>query len=581
MHRTGSFLLQDIQTSRACMAAIQSQMESQGVARQNNVFNGCKIQPQDYVNGPTPCHSIQNKNSFENAVNTSEIKRSCDGDKNRFFCHVCLRAMVRVLRQLMEKDGKATNNCELFVIIYVGGAINGYEGLGPDAAYCLLSAQHLPDLASVGAGASMGAGSNPRERSSRSKKKITLALKVLLPAAAILTFISLYIAKRKFCGGRLKRLVLSRRESQLLRESVDLTTGLLFFRYSDLRQSTGNFAAANVIGEGGFGTVFRGTLPDGSQIAVKRFNDLTTAGDEVFKHEAHVISSVKHRNLLPLKGYCIHVSTRGHGHQHFLVYDLMPNGSLADYLFRRGGNKPLLTWPQRHRIAIGIARGLAYLHGDAKPAIIHRDVKAANVLLDADLNALVADFGLARFKEEESNKTHYTTRAVGTLGYVAPEYALYGHLTDKSDVYSFGILLLELLSGRRALDIAGPESHVLSEWAYELAQGGRVEEVIEETIREEESEGKEMMERVVFLALQCADARSACRPSIQQALSMLESTDRPDHPLVLPNTPSAFSSMLSRWDSLASSVGTERTSNGGSGSMAVSSISTNSYQTGR
>eukprot|EP01018_Ginkgo_biloba_P001722 Gb_02371 [translate_table: standard] len=322
-------------------------------------------------------------------------------------------ACMDAIQHHMESQGVADDRggeirqCEMFVLMYVGGGINAYEELGPDAAYCILSAQNLPELAPVVASA------KARGKQNRGQA-VGMALGISIPAVGIVVLMGFYVCSRRsklICGigARSKRLRSIRKQAQLLRESVDLTTGLLFFRFADIKEATANFSASNVIGEGGFGTVHRGTLPDGSQIAVKSFKDSTNKGDEVFKHEVQVISSVKHRNLLPLKGYCIWSGNSEH-HQHFTVTDFMANGSLADYLFK--GNKPCLTWPQRYKIAVGIARGLAYLHEDAKPAIIHRDVKAANVLLDGDLNPLVADFGLARFKEEDRDKTHYTTKAV-------------------------------------------------------------------------------------------------------------------------------------------------------------------------
>eukprot|EP01018_Ginkgo_biloba_P014735 Gb_29249 [translate_table: standard] len=318
------------------------------------------------------------------------------------------------------------------------------------------------------------------------------------------------------------RIKLERRAIDSMRESVNSSTGLAFFNLSEIKAWTENFSASNVIGEGGFSIVYRGTFRDGSQIAVKRFKDSTNKGDKDFRHEVQVISSVKHRNLLPLRGYSIGSTDEGL-HEQLMVYDFMENGSLEDYLFN--SNKPCLSWAERYKIAVGIARGLAYLHEDAKPAVIHRDVKAANVLLDADLNPLVSDFGLAKFKQD-AEKTHYTTRAMGTFGYVAPEYALYGHLSDKSDVYSFGIILLELISGRKVLDsTSGIVEHLLiSDWACELMAEGRSEEVIEERIRE--SGPKESMERVILLGLQCAHPRVACRPFISRAQAILEGIDR-------------------------------------------------------
>jgi serine/threonine protein kinase len=310
-------------------------------------------------------------------------------------------------------------------------------------------------------------------------------------------------------------------------ELLSSSTGLAFFSLSEIRDSTGNFAASNVIGEGGFSTVYRGVLPNGSRIAVKRLKYSAKIKEGAdFSHELRVISRIKHCNLLPIRGYCVEFNEDGQISEQLLVSDLMENGSLADCLFNPN-RSTCLSWPERYKIAVGIARGLTYLHEFAKPAIIHRDIKAANVLLDGHFNALVADFGLAKLKKEEEDKTHYSTRTVGTLGYVAPEYALYGHLTRKSDVFSFGIILLELITGRRALNSTSGvlEHFLLSDWVVDMTQNNRAEEVIDRRIRN--SGYRKTIEKVLLLALQCAHPKDVSRPSMSEALLVLEAIDGP------------------------------------------------------
>ncbi|KAG0497320.1 hypothetical protein HPP92_002011 [Vanilla planifolia] len=226
--------------------------------------------------------------------------------------------------------------------------------------------------------------------------------------------------------------------------------------------------------------------------------------------------------------------------QRFLVYDLMPNGSLDDHIFSKSNKtKPplVLTWPQRQTVIIDVAKALAYLHYGIKPAIYHRDIKATNILLDGELRARVADFGLA--KQSREGQSHLTTRVAGTHGYLAPEYALYGQLTEKSDVYSFGVLVLEIMSGRRALDMSSPSDLVLiTDWAWTLVKSGRVEEVIDRALVDGEGTGpKGMMERFVLVGILCAHVMVALRPTIEEALRMLEGDlevpSVPDRPLPL------------------------------------------------
>ncbi|KAK0575887.1 hypothetical protein LWI29_008703 [Acer saccharum] len=176
--------------------------------------------------------------------------------------------------------------------------------------------------------------------------------------------------------------------------------------------------------------------------------------DEDFSNEVEIISNIRHRNLLSLRGCCVACDNLK-GKRRFLVYDFMPKGSLSDHL-SESHTRSQLTWPHRKKIILDVARGLAYLHYGLKPAIYHRDIKPTNILLDSDLNARVADFGLA--KQSLEGQSHLTTRVAGTHGYLAPEYALYGQLTEKSDVYSFGIVMLEIMSGRKVLDISNSSS---------------------------------------------------------------------------------------------------------------------------
>ncbi|XP_042977456.1 proline-rich receptor-like protein kinase PERK1 isoform X2 [Carya illinoinensis] len=214
------------------------------------------------------------------------------------------------------------------------------------------------------------------------------------------------------------------------------------FTYDELAMATDGFADANLLGQGGFGYVHRGVLPNGKEVAIKQLKAGSGQGEREFQAEVEIISRVHHKHLVSLVGYCIT------GSQRLLVYEFVPNNTLEFHLHGKG--RPTMDWSTRHKIALGSAKGLAYLHEDCHPKIIHRDIKAANILIDFKFEAKVADFGLAKVSSDTN--THVSTRVMGTFGYMAPEYASSGKLTDKSDVFSYGIMLLELITGRRPVD---------------------------------------------------------------------------------------------------------------------------------
>ncbi|CAA0839070.1 Proline-rich receptor-like protein kinase PERK1 [Striga hermonthica] len=214
------------------------------------------------------------------------------------------------------------------------------------------------------------------------------------------------------------------------------------FTYEELALATDNFSGNNLLGQGGFGYVHKGVLSDGKVVAIKQLKVGSGQGEREFQAEVETISRVNHKHLVSLVGHCIS------GTQRLLVYEYVSNRTLEFHLHGKG--RPSVTWATRMKIAMGSAKGLAYLHEDCQPKIIHRDIKSANILLDDNFEAKVADFGLARLYSDTD--THVSTRVMGTFGYLAPEYALTGKLTDKSDVFSFGVVLLELITGRRPID---------------------------------------------------------------------------------------------------------------------------------
>ncbi|XP_021982668.1 probable LRR receptor-like serine/threonine-protein kinase RFK1 isoform X2 [Helianthus annuus] len=284
---------------------------------------------------------------------------------------------------------------------------------------------------------------------------------------------------------------------------------IISYSLKQLKIATDNFKDSNKIGEGGFGAVYKGTLSDGTVVAVKQLSSQSKQGNREFLNEIGVISCLQHPNLVKLHGCCIE------GDQLLLVYEYLENNSLANALFGKSGL--MLDWPTRFKICIGIARGLAFLHDESRLKIVHRDIKATNVLLDKDLNPKISDFGLARLHEDD--KSHVSTRVAGTIGYMAPEYALWGHLSDKVDVYSYGILLLETVSGKNNT-VPINDSICLLDWACRVETSKQYEELFDE--RWESAINKQEAETVVKVALLCTNSSPTMRPSMLEVVNMLD-----------------------------------------------------------
>ncbi|KAL3737439.1 hypothetical protein ACJRO7_026238 [Eucalyptus globulus] len=292
-------------------------------------------------------------------------------------------------------------------------------------------------------------------------------------------------------------------------EFLGMDTRPYTFSYAELKAATDDFNPNNKLGEGGFGPVFKGTLDDGRVIAVKQLSVTSHQGKKQFVTEIATISAVQHRNLVKLYGCCIDADNR------LLVYEYLENKSLDQAMF---GQRTLnLDWATRFDICLGIARGLAYLHEESRLRIVHRDVKASNILLDSDLIPKISDFGLAKLYDDK--KTHISTRVAGTIGYLAPEYAMRGHLTEKADVFAFGVVALEVVSGRSNSDPSLEEEKIyLLEWAWNLHETNRVVELVDSRLSEfNEEEAK----RIVAIALLCTQTSPALRPPMSRVVAML------------------------------------------------------------
>ncbi|XP_070051575.1 G-type lectin S-receptor-like serine/threonine-protein kinase At1g11300 [Nicotiana tomentosiformis] len=359
------------------------------------------------------------------------------------------------------------------------------------------------------------------------KRDIKVAIGIIVPVGSIVLaifgyFSCKYLAKHR---GRKKKSELLLRESMpnFYKESMvtdDINQAkfeeLFVYNFDILASATYNFNLSSKLGQGGFGPVYKGKLPEGQEIAVKRLSQSSGQGLEEFMNEVVVISKLQHRNLVRLLGCC---TERG---EKMLVYEYMPKRSLDAYLF--GSNreeKEFLDWSKRVIIIEGIGRGLLYLHRDSRLRIIHRDLKASNILLDEQLNPKISDFGMARIFPGSQDQAN-TERVVGTYGYMAPEYAMEGRFSEKSDVYSFGVLLLEIISGRRNTSFHQDDSALsLLAYAWKCWNENNIVELVDPKIIDMQFE-REIL-RCAHVGLLCVQEYAEDRPNVSAVLSMLTS----------------------------------------------------------
>ncbi|XP_024515346.1 probable receptor-like protein kinase At5g20050 [Selaginella moellendorffii] len=388
-----------------------------------------------------------------------------------------------------------------------------------------------------------------------SKKKNTGAI----AASAVVGFVLFAMVPVGFYWIKIKARLALRRRNQEQVEEISTLVGLpKQFSYHCLQKATRNFAKKSMLGEGGFGMVFKGNLSDGTTVAVKRMDveiEGSNEGQQQFKAEVLSIGSIRHYNLVQLRGFCIH------GPSSLLVYEYMSNGALDKWIFPKDSR--FLDWSQRHQVAVDVARGLAYLHEGCREQVLHLDIKPQNILLDENLRARIADFGLSKLAER--GKSYAVTAMRGTPGYMAPEW-LHTKVTDRTDVYSFGIVLLELLSSRKSLEIQKHSSSVastsgasssassqgvfiLGHTAARLFHSGDVATLVDRDLEVDLS----VAERFAKIGLWCIQEDPAKRPSIGNALAMLEGDlevgDLPPPPPSGANSPVLRTPGMDSWSS--------------------------------
>lgn len=291
-----------------------------------------------------------------------------------------------------------------------------------------------------------------------------------------------------------------------------------WYTLRELEEATAAFAPEHVVGEGGYGIVYRGVLADGYQVAVKNLLNNRGQAEREFRVEVEAIGRVRHKNLVRLLGYC------AEGAHRILVYEYVDNGNLEQWLHGDVGAVSPLTWDIRMSIVLGMAKGITYLHEGLEPKVVHRDIKSSNILLDRRWSPKVSDFGLAKLLGSDSN--YVTTRVMGTFGYVAPEYASTGMLNERSDVYSFGILIMEIISGRSPVDYARPTGEVnLVEWLKNKVTNRDYEAILDPKLPEKPS--SKALKKALLVALRCVDPDSQKRPKMGHVIHMLEVDDFP------------------------------------------------------
>ncbi|KAF3591958.1 hypothetical protein DY000_02027137 [Brassica cretica] len=365
---------------------------------------------------------------------------------------------------------------------------------------------------------------SPRLGKGGRSSTVVIIIAVVVPVAAVfLLLVAVFLVRAK----KTRTVYETEPVAQV---NDDITgSGSLQFDFKAIEAATDNFSQSNKLGQGGFGQVYKGTFPSGVQVAVKRLSKTSGQGEREFENEVVVVAKLQHRNLVRLLGFCLE------GDEKILVYEFVPNKSL-DYFLFDSTMQGQLDWKKRYKIIGGIARGILYLHQDSRLTIIHRDLKAGNILLDAGMNPKVADFGMARIFEMDQTEAN-TKRVVGTYGYMSPEYAMYGQFSMKSDVYSFGVLVQEIISGKKNSSLYQMDGIVgnLVTYTWRLWSNGSPLELVDPSFRDKYQTNE--ITRCIHIALLCVQEDAEDRPTMSAIVQMLTTSSIA---LAVPRPPGFF-----------------------------------------
>lgn len=439
------------------------------------------------------------KNATYSAFQKVYALAQCTPDISAASCNTCLRDAISNLPSCCDKSQGAR-------VVFPSCGVR-YE-LYPfynDTAAVLTQPPPAPPQASSTPPNSSGGDSDKT-------RKTSPGVIVAIAVSAVVSIVLLIVA---YCYLRRR----ASKKYEAVTEAKDIsdisTAESLQYNFNTIRAATDNFSPDNIIGEGGFGEVYKGKFPTGQDVAVKRLSKHSGQGGQEFKNEVLLVAKLQHRNLVRLLGFCLE------GEEKILVYEYVPNQSLDYFLFDPEQRK-ILNWSMRYKIIGGIARGLLYLHEDSRLRVIHRDLKASNVLLDAEMNPKISDFGMAKlFGVDQSHGN--TSRIVGTYGYMSPEYAMHGHFSAKSDVFSFGVLVLEIISGKKNSTFYqedGAEDLINHAWKH--WRNRTPLEIMDPNI-DTESYSKQEVIQCIHMGLLCVQEDVEERPTIASVVLMLNS----------------------------------------------------------